>query len=180
MELEFPLDHYSYSEFQNRRTISRFEIVGENRWDDPIPVVDAFVRSDVTNEKINMFAHIGKRKGDGYEWGERDVIPAHAPFLLDGAFDPVPNRMREISDKELKERFGQFSFFFNSKLVRRFYPRDVDKLVGKMFEDGAKKQDCSGVKLTLFAWMNPFVRRDALRFGQLDHVDGWRVAPFAA
>lgn len=69
------------------------------------------------------------------------VISAKTRFLLYGKFNPDPNRYDGVLDTEFRERFGQFSFFFNSHLVKRFYPNDVDKLIRKMFDDSVKKPE---------------------------------------
>jgi hypothetical protein len=133
--------NYGYLAARNRIEISRFEIVGENRWDDPIIILSAFVRSDITNENINMNVHLWRSDGDNPGWSPTttDIIPAKGRFLLYGKFNPDPDRYDGILDNEFKERFGQFSFFFNSKLVKRFYASDVDKLIRKMFEDSTAK-----------------------------------------
>jgi hypothetical protein len=133
--------NYSYLKSNNRIDISRFEIVGENRWDDPIVVSSAFVRSDITNNTINMVLNIWSDEGDTPRWAiaTSNVIPAKGRFLLYGKLNPEPNRYDGLQDPEFKKQFGQFSFFFNSNLVKRFYPNDVDKLIRKMFEDSTTK-----------------------------------------
>jgi len=133
--------NFSYLEDKNRININRFEIVGENRWDDPIVISNAFVRSDITNQNIDMGAHIWKSSGSNPGWSSTttNVIPAKGRFLLYGKFNPDPSNYTGLVDTEFREKFGQFSFFFNSKLVKRFYASDVDKLIRKMFEDSTKK-----------------------------------------
>lgn len=124
----------------NRIVINRFEIVGDNRWDDPIVISEAYIRSDITNQRIDMDAHL-KAGGNTWTSTTMKVVPSKGRFLLYGKFNPDPNNYQGLPDNEFKDQFRQFSFFFNGKLVRRFYPNDVEKLIQKLQEGAVKNPD---------------------------------------
>lgn len=120
----------------NRIVINRFEIVGDNRWDDPIVVSEAFIRSDITNQRIEMDVHL-KAGVNTWTSTTTKVVPSRGRFLLYGKFNPDPSKYQGLPDDEFKSQFGQFSFFFNGKLVRRFYPNDVERLLQKLRDETA-------------------------------------------
>jgi hypothetical protein len=130
----------NYAPTLNRIVINRFEIVGDNRWDDPVVVSEAFIRSDITNQRIDMDVHL-KAGGNTWTSTTTKVVPSKGRFLLYGKFNPDPNNYQGLPDNEFKDQFGQFSFYFNGKLVRRFYPNEVEKLILKLHEEKAKNPD---------------------------------------
>lgn len=136
----FPWLNNNYVPRLNRIVINRFEIVGDNRWDDPIVVSEAFIRSDITNQRIDMDVHL-KAGGNTWTSTTTKVVPSKGRFLLYGKFNPDPSNYQGLPDNEFRDQFGQFSFFFNGKLVRRFYPNDVEKLVQKLHEGTVKNPD---------------------------------------
>lgn len=130
----------SYVPALNRIVIHRFEIVGDNRWDDPIVVSEAYIRSDITNQRIDMDVHL-RASGNTWTSTTTKVVPSKGRFLLYGKFNPDPNNYQGLPDNEFKDRFGQFSFFFNGKLVRRFYPNDVEKLIQTLRDEAVRSAD---------------------------------------
>jgi hypothetical protein len=112
-------------------TVSGFQFPGRNRWDDPIPVEGSYIRSDIDNTKIDLIARL-KIRG-GWDQAGTSVIPAGKEIILTA---PVQTSGQPMTDDEFRRKFGRFSFFFNSKLVRRFYEKDVDTLFTKYVTEG--------------------------------------------
>jgi hypothetical protein len=113
-----------------------FQIVGINRWDDPIPVDNAYVRSDIDNDRIDLTAQI--RRGRLLDQLPVTVIPAGKEFTLAGSLARSGEAMTE---DEFRKKFLRCTFIFNSKIVRRFYEKDIDDLLARAHVEVRKSLD---------------------------------------
>jgi hypothetical protein len=102
-----------------------FQIPGHNRWDDPINIEKAYIRSDLNGEEIHLTLRI--RRQQEYVIASTPVIPAESDFVLSGNIKQDAN----ITVAEFRERFGRFTFIFNSAIVKRFYNAGVDEYLAR-------------------------------------------------
>jgi len=101
--------------------MSNFQIVGYNRWDNPIVIQNAYVRSDIDNRHIDLKLYLPRRAG--LQPAESQVIPAKQQFTLTG---PLVSDGDPMLAAQFRQVFGRSSFVFNSEIVRRFTNREID------------------------------------------------------
>jgi hypothetical protein len=111
---------WSFSAGQPIR-MSNFQIVGYNRWDNPIVIQNAYVRSDIDNRHIDLKLYLPRRAG--LQPAESQVIPAKQQFTLTG---PLVSDGDPMLAAQFRQVFGRSSFVFNSEIVRRFTNREID------------------------------------------------------
>jgi hypothetical protein len=106
-----------------------FQIEGTNASDDPVPIKDAYVRSNITAQIIPLV--IGVPGGDLP--ASQAVIKPRATFRLFGRFPPGGGTVP--LDRFMQE-CGRFSFVFeyedNRTFKKDFSENDVDAMVSKL------------------------------------------------
>jgi hypothetical protein len=130
---------YSYSSDSPILRIHGFQIIGWNRSDDPIAVTEAFVRSDITGDHVDMLPRIQRSSPPmGYSDPVK-VIPAGRKFIISGQFQPSPNAQSlEKTSESFQREFGRITFIFNGKIVRRLYDEDIEKYISRA--DGERRK----------------------------------------
>ena len=115
-----------------------FQIPGRNRGDDPITVTEAYVRSDITGERVEVLPAIEVKGPIPHFTDPIRVIPAERSFLMQGQFQSAaPGAQRRTSD-EFQRQFGRLTFVLNGKVVRRFYERDIEAYISRV-EDAQRR-----------------------------------------
>lgn len=109
---------------------SGFYIMGHNKSDDPIPMGSAFVRSDVTGQKIRLVIGV---PGGNVDPSEVTAEP-DGRMTLYGQF-PLGEQPKPISVDEFRKEFGRFTFHFeyaDGRVFEKSYSsNEVDGLIAK-------------------------------------------------
>jgi hypothetical protein len=107
-----------------------FHIMGHNKSDDPIPMGSAFIRSDVTGQKVRLVIGV---PGGNIDPSEGTAEP-DGRVLLYGQF-PLGEQPKPISVDEFRKEFGRFTFHFEYADGRAFEKsyssNEVDDLIAK-------------------------------------------------
>jgi hypothetical protein len=91
-----------------RPLISALQLAGTNRSDNPISNIDGYLRSNITNKKLDLFFHID---GKYIKTIDTNGIPPHADFVIFSPFTEDKTKLETISmptDKFLAE-FGDMT-----------------------------------------------------------------------
>lgn len=115
--------------------IGDFQFPGYNRWDDAIPIDNAYVRSEIDRTEVRLSARI-KTGRFGYSDPPVKVIPARKEFILSG---PVSADGHPMNPEEFRKTFSQFTFIFNSDVIKRFYEGDLANLYARAEADRPKE-----------------------------------------
>jgi hypothetical protein len=109
--------------------VSDFNVIGHNRTDDPVPLGESFLRSDVTNQTLQF--KIGVPGGD-ISTPEATVEPRGSVTLH--AVYPAPLAQQGgISAERLRSEFGRFTFSIKytdgRSFEKSFSASEVDALI---------------------------------------------------
>ena len=97
---------YTYGHRDPVIGIVGFQFHGWNRWDDPVTIKTASVRSDITGELDQIIARPTQRFGLGEE---TEIISADAHFQLIGIIRGGDNASNRITAEDFRKDFGRFS-----------------------------------------------------------------------
>jgi len=111
--------------------IDAIQITGRNRSADPISLENAFVRSDLTNRKLQLKYVID---GDQVSLDHASIIPQGTFILVSVLPSTDENYSQGVVVDEFRAEFERFTFvveYGGQKVVRRFSSSEVDEFLAQ-------------------------------------------------
>lgn len=110
--------------------IGGFQVMGRNRWDEPVLPIEAYIRSEI-NGHVEPLLLDG---GAGYGPVGKVAIPGNVAFTLRAPLHPTPPQAQgQLLVGDFLKTYGRFTLVFKyegGQSVRRFSEDDVSKIIG--------------------------------------------------